>query len=46
MHDPKMPDLEKPATSLRALLETVHEADSHVEHIAGHTCAVFREYYI
>lgn len=45
MHDPKMPDLEKPAT-LRALLETIHEADSHVEHIAGHTCVVFSECYI
>lgn len=44
MHDPKMPDLEKPATSLRALLELIHEADSQDEHIAGHSCAVFGKY--
>lgn len=42
MHDPKMPDLEKSATSL----ELIHEADSQDEHIAGHTYAVFRKYCI
>lgn len=31
MHDPKMPDLEKPATSMRGLRDLIHQADSRNE---------------